>query len=141
MKTKKISLIVSIFIGMAITMLITSIGCKKEPGLGGNATIMGKLITQNYNKDFSVLVEEYYTPNEYVYIIFGDSPSYGDRVKTNYDGTFVFDHLRPGDYIIYAYSKDTTKNSTPDIAILKNITVSKKELKDIGEIVIADNKG
>ena len=131
-----------IFTLMAISSIIVlfSYGCKKEPGLGGNATIIGKLKTQNYNSDFSILIEEHYTSNEYVYIVFGNSPGYGDRVKTSFDGTFMFEHLLPGEYTVYAYSKDTAKIYTNDVAILKNVTVSKKELKDIGEIVIADNK-
>ncbi len=120
-------------------LLISFSSCKKESGYGGNSTITGKLKVKVYSRDFSIFKEENDVPNTYVYLIFGNDPSYGDRVKTSYDGTFEFNHLLPGDYTIYAYSKDTTLNFTNDIAITKTVTVTKNKLLDAGEIIIYDN--
>ena len=120
--------------------LISISSCKKTEGYGGNSTITGKLKVKVYNRDFSIFKEEQYVPNTYVYLIFGSDPSYGTRVKTSYDGTFMFEHLQVGNYTVYAYSKDSTLNATNDIAITKDIVISKnKSLTDAGEIIIYDN--
>ncbi len=124
-----------------VSMFFLSISsCKKTAGYGGNSTITGKLKVKVYSRDFSIFKEENYVPNTYVYLIFGSDPSYGTRVKTSYDGTFMFEHLQVGNYTVYAYSKDTTLNTASDIAITKDITISKnKSLTDAGEIIIYDN--
>ncbi len=124
-----------------VIILITVISsCKKDEGFGGNSTITGKLKVQSYNNDFTILKEERYLANTYVYLIFGkNSASYGTRVKTNYDGSFEFQYLNKGDYTVYAYSDDTTMKNSAPIAVTKEAIISKREAYDIGEIVIADN--
>ena len=122
---------------LAIFAMFSS--CKKEEGYGGNSTIVGKLKVKSYNDDYSILKEERYLANTYVYVIFGNNLSYGNRVKTSYDGSFEFKYLEPGDYTVYAYSDDTTMNSSEPIAITKKASISKREAFDIGEIVVADN--
>ncbi len=136
MKRFLLFFIKGLFISIVI-ILVSS--CKKQPGYGGNATITGRLKVNVYSRDFSIFKEEYDLPNTYVYIIFGSDPSNGDRVKTSYDGTFEFNHLLPGDYTIYAYSKDTALISTNDIAIKKNVMVNKNKLLNAGEIITFDN--
>lgn len=140
MKKNNVILKRNIFTFLAlITILCNS--CRKEEGLGGNSAIRGKLELQNYNKDFSILKEQKAYVNEYVYITYGNVPGSADRVRTSYDGSFSFTHLRKGKYTVYAYSKDVTKKNSGDIAIIKEIEIKKnKEDVDAGVIVVADNK-
>jgi len=49
-----------------------------------------------------------YIRDEDVYLIYGEDHSYSQRIRSNYDGIYEFKYLRPGDYTIYAYSKDST---------------------------------
>ncbi len=51
---------------------------------------------------------EYPAPDEDVWIVYGNNVSPDERVRTNYDGEFEFQFLRPGEYTIYVYSRDTT---------------------------------
>lgn len=125
-----------VFLAAIISVLAS---CKKYEGYGGNSTCTGKLKVRVYSRDFSIFKESHYVPNRYVYIIFGDEISYGDRVKTNYDGTFEFSNLKAGNYIVYAYSADTLKNTSEYIPILKTFSLTNKELLNIGDLVIADN--
>jgi hypothetical protein len=100
--------------------------CKKDPGEGGTSGITGKVFVKDYNSSFTVLEEEYYGPGIWVYIVYGDDVSYGDRKQTNYDGTYEFKYLRPGTYHIYAYSKDSTLQTTADIAVIKEVEIKKQ---------------
>lgn len=115
--------------------------CTKEPGYGGNSGISGIVKLRRYNTDFSKIKEEIVLANADVYIIFKDGQGYGDKVKTAYDGSFIFNHLVPGDYKIYVYSADTTLLVSGQIPITVDATIKKaKELVNVGEIVISDNK-
>ena len=95
---------------LIIISLITvfSFSCKKDEGKGGRASIKGRVYAKDYNQSFSQLLNEYYAPEEDVYIIYGENENYDDRVRTGPDGTFEFKHLRKGSYTIYVYTKDST---------------------------------
>ncbi|MEI6748623.1 MAG: hypothetical protein ACOYMF_00465 [Bacteroidales bacterium] len=82
--------------------------CKKEAGYGGNSTIYGKIIAHDYNAEFTELKGIYDAADEDVFIIYGDDRSFSERIRTNFDGMYEFKYLRPGNYTIYAYSKDST---------------------------------
>lgn len=128
----------TIYFTALFTLLLFS--CKKTEGYGGNAAITGKLEQKNYSSDFSISKGTNPVSNSFVYILFGESNATGDRVKTNYDGTFSFTHLAPGKYFVYAYSKDTTMASSEDVAIIKEVEITKnKEVVELGTIQIAEN--
>ena len=120
---------------------ISIMSCKKEPGIGGDASINGKVYVKHYNGTFSNLIAEYYAPDVYVYIIFGNDISYGKRIKTSYDGGFEFKYLYEGDYKIYAYSIDSAAVVNgiykPDSAVVKHVNISeRKQEEDIGTLTI-----
>jgi hypothetical protein len=120
-----------------LPLLFFLVSCEKEPGPGGKATVYGKVYVKDYNSSFTVLEEEYYGPDIWVYIIYGDDRDYGDRIRTNYDGTYEFKYLRAGTYHIYAYSKDSTMLTNADIAVVKDVTLeNKKQDIEIQDIVI-----
>lgn len=130
-------------IKMTLPVLITTallFSCAKEPGIGGEATIEGKVYAYHYNSTFTVLLSEYYMPDTYVYIVFGNDINYGKRIKTNYDGAFAFEFLYPGEYTIYTYSLDSAalvqfEVAPPDSAVRSTVFVHKgDDIVDIGNL-------
>lgn len=125
--------------------IICAIGCKKEPGEGGNSAIYGKV-----DKDIRVVLTNPATTqstvlaaDQDVYIIYGDHTSPDDRVQTNYEGEFEFRNLRPGNYTIYTFSKDTNAVVVPwdedhmPVALKLEVTDKKQDL-DAGTLTIYD---
>jgi len=116
---------------------ILFVSCEKEPGSGGKSTIYGKVLVKDYNSTFTILQETYYGPEIWVYLIYGDDRDYGDRIQTNYDGTYEFKYLRPGAYHVYAYSKDSTLQTNAMIPVIRDIDVpEKKQDIEVEDIVI-----
>lgn len=109
--------------------------CKKEAGLGGNASIEGHVTVKDYNNDFSVLISEYDGYDRYVYIKYGGEGSgFDKRVKTDYEGNFIFEFLYPGTYEIYVYGKDETfLIPSGVIAVSKTIEISDRKENVITE--------
>jgi hypothetical protein len=105
--------------------IVTLYSCRKEPGDGGKASIYGKVFVRDYNSTFTVLEDEYYGQDIYVYIIYGDDKDYSDRIRTSYDGTYEFKYLRPGKYHIYTYSKDSTLQTNALIPVVKDVEITK----------------
>jgi len=88
----------------------------------GGALIKGKLFAKDYNSELTELNKSYYAADEYVYLVFGNSETYNQRTKTLADGTFIFYGLRPGNYKVYAFSKDIKKQAE-SIAIVKEVEI------------------
>ena len=122
---------------VVLTLITFLTSCKKEPGVGGNCIITGKVFAKNYNSTFTVLKEEYYIANQYVYIIYGDDKDYSDKIRTSYDGTYEFKYLRPGTYHVYSFSKDSTLQTQNPIGIIKDVEIKKRnETVELPDIVI-----
>jgi len=115
------------------------LSCEKDPGEGGKSTIYGKVYVKDYNSTFTILQEEYYGPDIWVYIIYGDDRDYSDRILTSYDGTYEFKYLRPGTYHVYAYSKDSTLQTNALLPVIRDVEVPKKKQEvEVEDIVIFD---
>lgn len=111
---------------LVILLSTTLFSCSKEAGDGGNSTIYGKIIAHNYNSEFTYLKGIYPAADEDVYIIYGNDHSYSQRVRTSYEGIYEFKYLRPGDYTVYAYSKDSTLTMASGIyAVIKKVSIQK----------------
>ena len=125
------------FIAGFLTVLI-AISCEKEEGQGGTSEITGKVLVKQYNANFTTLMEQYYAPDEDVFIIYGDDPVYGDKTSTNYDGAYRFEYLREGNYTIYAYSEDSAHYPTQhNIPVIRHVEITKKNQKvSVSDIVI-----
>jgi hypothetical protein len=121
-----------------VILSMVAFSCKKEEGIGGTSSIKGKVLIRQYNSNFTELIEQYYAPDEDVFIIYGDDEVYGDKVTTNYDGTYEFDYLRDGNYKVFAYSKDSANYPTKHlIPVIINTSISgKKETVKAETIVI-----
>ncbi|TND07632.1 MAG: hypothetical protein FD123_3184 [Bacteroidetes bacterium] len=115
-----------------LAMVLSS--CSNGPGPGGKATITGKIYVQDYNALCVATGVEYYKPDEEVYIIFGDDASYGERVRTGPDGTYMFQYLRPGKYTVYAYSDVCPITGASVEAVTQTIEVTDKK----GTVVLPD---
>lgn len=98
-------------------------GCSLGPGEGGTASITGRIKIMEYNGS-GILVNEYYAPDERVYIIYGDGTIQDDEVRTSYEGSYRFDFLRKGDYRIYSYS-DCPLCDGQTQAIFTEVSISK----------------
>jgi hypothetical protein len=108
-------------------ILLLSVSCEKDEGLGGSSSVSGRVLVRQYNANFTVLTEEYYATDEDVFIIYGNDQVYGDKTSTHYDGTFRFDYLREGNYTIYAYSEDSANYpSQHEIPVMIQVSISGK---------------
>ena len=109
---------------LVILFSAVTFSCSKEAGEGGNSTIYGKIIAHNYNAEFTNLKGIYPAADEDVYIIYGEDRSYSERVRSNYEGIYEFKYLRPGDYTIYAYSKDSTLTMASEMyAVIRKVKI------------------
>ena len=118
---------IRIFLFLFLPFLIIGIsGCEKDPGEGGTSSISGKVFAKDYNSTFTVLQGEYYAPDVWVYIVYGDEKDYGDRIKTSYSGVYEFKYLRPGTYHIYAFSKDSTLQTNFSVPVVRDVTIEKQ---------------
>ena len=119
--------------------LLFIISCTKSPGVGGQATIKGKIIVNNINALGNVSAE--YDAQEHdVYIIYGDNNNtFDDDVKTSHDGTFEFKYLNQGNYEVFTYSECLNCPNGQDSLIKINTTIgSRNETVILEDIVIAN---
>jgi len=113
------------FLFLLIILSTLAFSCAKDAGDGGNSTVYGKLIAYDYNAEFTSLKGIYPAADEDVFLIYGSDRSYSQRVRSNYEGVYEFKFLRPGDYTIYAYSKDSTLTLPSGLyAVIRNVTIS-----------------
>lgn len=121
-----------------LVFCLSLISCSKEAGEGGNSTIYGKITAWDYNAEFTNLKGIFPAADEEVYIIYGDDFSYSERVRTNYEGIYEFKYLRPGDYTIYVYSKDSTLTLPSEMyAEVRNVTIDdNRQYVEVEEIKI-----
>lgn len=121
----------AIFIFLSFLLFIS---CEKEEGPGGKASIEGTLIVKEYNRDYSVLLDQYPIGDENVFIGYGSAEVSNDDIETSYNGKFQFSYLQPGDYTIWYYSDDTIPNSQSEISIERKINLDKKQSKNLGNL-------
>jgi hypothetical protein len=112
-------------LGLLLGLALTGTACEKFEGEGGSCTLVGKVYVMDYNGT-GQLVDEYYAPDERVFIIYGQDSVYADEMRTNFDGTFRFQHLYKGDYRVFAYSECDTCG-VPDVPVTVSATFTKNQ--------------
>ncbi len=118
-----------------LTILLSA--CVKEAGEGGTATIVGKVYAYDYNAELTVFRTSYYAPEEDVYIMYGSDTIYSERTRTNFDGSYRFEYLRPGTYTIFAYSKNLNTKLPPPLPVSKTVAiVSNNQIVPVEDIEI-----
>jgi hypothetical protein len=115
------------------------ISCTKNPGIGGQASIIGKILVNNINI-LGDTIATYDAQEEDVYIIYGNlNNTFDDDTKTSHDGSFEFKFLNPGQYDIFTYSDCADCPNGQDSVVIINTTInSSNEIKDLGTIQIAN---
>ncbi len=126
------------FVVLVSFLVFFLLSCTKEAGEGGNSSVHGKIIAWNYNSEFTELKGIYPAADEDVYIIYGNDLSFGDRTKSSYDGVYEFKYLRPGEYTVYVYSKDSSLSLPSEtFAVVKKVSIGKtKESVEVEDIKI-----
>jgi hypothetical protein len=111
----------------------------KDANEDGTASINGKVLVKEYDHTFTDFRGQYYSGDEDVYISFGDNGFYNDRVKSSYDGSFQFTNLRKGKYKVFIFSKDSTRQRSNDVPVIKEVIISdKNEAIAVGDLVKFD---
>lgn len=103
--------------------------CRKEPGIGGEAKIYGKVYYKHYNSTFTTLINEGYLSDTYVYIVYGNNINYGQRIKTNYKGEFEFSYLYKGKYTVYTYGMDSSAMISGQLPINEKADIQTVDIK------------
>ena len=118
-------------------------GCVQTPGEGGRGSIVGhiqeeaRLVLTNP----STAAAPYAATDHDVFLIYGENIGPDDQVETNHQGDFVFPWLRPGDYPVYTYSKDTS-GVVParDMVVLQAVTIeSNTQTVTLDTLTVFDN--
>jgi hypothetical protein len=101
-------------------------GCKKEPGIGGDAEIKGQVWAYQLNGSLTDTIADYAAEDVYVYIVYGDNSGFDKRIKTDYNGNFRFPFLYEGKYTLYVYSFDpyAIDGQSP---VIREITISDRK--------------
>lgn len=125
-------------LSFTIGIIMIFSGCNKSPGLGGKATIKGKLTGRFYSdKQLTSLVGQGVLGDENIYIIYGNNHTYyDDNISTSYDGTFEFKYLRPGKYVVFAYENCYPCASLQQEKLFEVEITSEKQIFDLGEIIL-----
>lgn len=117
----------------------------KEADEDGNSSVKGRVYLRDYDLAFTALQNEYYKPDEDVFLIFGTDTIYDEDSKTGNGGWYQFDGLRKGIYQVYSYSVDSAKivggeNSPPKIPVIKTVEITtNKQIIEAPTIVILKN--
>ena len=101
----------------------------------GSSSISGRVYAYDWNSEFTILKAEFFIRNRYVYIARSGDNFYFERLRTFYDGTFVFNSLPIGDYQVYAYSRD--RDDPQEIPVIINLKIEENvQTVDAGIIEI-----
>jgi hypothetical protein len=114
------------------------LGCSKDPGIGGKAKITGKLIGRFYSDmELTLFAGLDALGDERVYLVYGNEKTqYDDDVRTTYDGSFEFNYLRPGKYVVFMYENCYPCASLQKEKLFEVEITGKEEVVDLGEITL-----
>ncbi|HDR67522.1 MAG TPA: hypothetical protein ENN61_00570 [Bacteroidaceae bacterium] len=127
--------ILTIKLIIVFALSVPFISCERTEGSGGTGNISGTLVTQFYNDDYSLLVEERPAADEEIFIVYGDQEVIGQRLRASNTGKFLFNFLRSGSYTIFYLSEDSTTKIRDDVAISLEVQLGNGEDKDLGKLV------
>ncbi len=126
------------FLSVVLLVLLSIQGCSKAPGLGGKASIKGKITGRFYSDtQLTMLTGLSALGDENVYLIYGnDHTFYDDDISTSYDGSFEFNYLRPGKYIVFMYENCYPCAALQQEKLFEVEITEKKQVVDLGEIIL-----
>ncbi len=116
--------LVTIFTALTMGLLLLfTVSCEYEEGLGGKASIKGQVVYKVSTFGGDAFHE---AGDEKVYIVYGDSDVYNDDTRTHYNGRFEFTNLFPGTYTIYAYS-DCDVCPTGNYPVIETVEIQNRK--------------
>jgi len=90
---------------------VSFFSCNEGEGLGGKSSIEGNLSKIiHFDDNFSFGADTTLRIGETVYLRGADDKATLTKATTNENGDYVFDHLRKGNYVVFATSKDKIGN-------------------------------
>ena len=117
-------IIYSIF---CLLILSSYFSCTKSAGVGGQATIKGKVIVNNINSQGDTLAS-YDAQDQEVFIIYGnDNNTHNDDTETSFDGTFEFNFLNVGNYTLFTYSDCQNCSNGEDSVVIICTTIEYRD--------------
>lgn len=124
--------------GAILLFFILILGCSKAPGIGGRAQIKGKFNAKFYSDpQMTALAGIGVLADERVYLIYGnEKTAYDDDTRTSYDGSFQFNYLRPGKYVVFVYENCYPCASLQKEKLFEIEITGKDEVLDLGEILL-----
>lgn len=126
----------SAFIVAAAALLLVS--CNKDEGVGGSATVQGKVYKVIHaDDDYDLSADTVVAAKQDVFIVYGDEGFVGDDVETGSDGGYQFRYLTAGDYTIYAYSELA---SGEKVAVEQTVSVGRGATVEVPDIYIHTGK-
>lgn len=131
MMSRKMNLVL-----LSVATLFVIYGCNKEPGPGGQASIVGYVHAKEIDASGNYFQVNYPAQKYDIYIQYGDDSNYSDRVETNFNGNFQFEFLRTGSYTITVFEYDP-QLGCPNCESYQQFAVDisdKKEVFDMGTI-------
>ena len=125
---------------LILSFFLSITSCTKTEGIGGRASIKGKIIVNNINV-LGQVIDSYDAQRQDVFIIYGnDNDTYNDDFKTSFDGSFEFKFLNKGNYEIFTFSECSSCAKGQDSLILIPVIIEEtKDSIDLGEIIIVNN--
>ena len=126
------------FISVILLVLLSIEWCSKAPGLGGKASIKGKLTGRFYtDNELTMFAGLGALGDENVYIIYGNEQTfYSDDISTSYDGSFEFSYLRPGKYVVFMYENCYPCAALQQEKLFEVEITEKNQVVDLGEIIL-----
>lgn len=126
------------FFPLFFALIILFFGCSKAPGLGGKASIKGKLTGRFYtDTELTMFAGLSALGDENVYIIYGNEQTfYNDDISTSYDGSFEFNYLRPGKYVVFMYENCYPCSALQQEKLFEVEITEKNQVVDLGEIIL-----
>lgn len=114
---------------LTLVISLSFFSCKKPAGEGGNSTIKGTVMAEDWNSSLTALKYQYPAVDAEVYIIYGDDVSFGDKTNTNGNGEYEFKYLRKGSYKIYVVGKEKVGSTgdTKDVAVEVSASITKNK--------------
>jgi hypothetical protein len=115
--------------------LIIAFSCSKPEGEGGKSSIEGKVYRIDFISDDKQTLDTFPATDYDVYIVYGKGSLQDDRSRTNYQGEFIFRHLREGSYSIYVYGNSPDDRQL-EIAEVVEVKLGKKSAHRLDDIII-----
>lgn len=126
------------FAFFAVLAAFSFISCNKEEGVGGSATIQGKVFKVIHADDnYDMSTDTIVASKQDVFIVYGDDGFVGDDVETGEDGAFRFRYLTAGTYTVYAYSELANGEK---VAVSQTIAIKRGETVTLPDIYIHTGK-